>query len=49
MDFTWIHGPTRAPKLPQEHVYTRDRLKGPEDSHPEEVHLEWGPPGVGRP
>jgi hypothetical protein len=41
MDFTWIHGPTKAPKPPQEHVYTGDRLKGPEDSHPEEVHPEW--------
>jgi hypothetical protein len=27
MDFTWIHGPTRAPKLPQEHVYTRADLR----------------------
>jgi hypothetical protein len=49
MDFTWIHGPIRAPKPPQEHVYTGDRLKCPQDSHPEEAHPEWGPLGIGRP
>jgi hypothetical protein len=36
MDFTWIHGPTRAPKPPQEHVHTEDQLKDPQDSHPED-------------
>jgi hypothetical protein len=49
MDFTWIHGPTRAPKAPQEHVYTEDRPKGPRDSHPEKAHLEGARLGVGRP
>jgi hypothetical protein len=48
-DFTWIHGPTRVPKPPQEHVYTGDRLKDPQDSHPKEAHPEWGPPGIARP
>jgi hypothetical protein len=46
MDFTWIHGPTRAPKPPQEQLYTGDRLKGPQDSHLEEAHPEWRPPGI---
>jgi hypothetical protein len=41
--------PTRAPKPPQEHMYTRDRLNGPQDNHPEEAHPEWGPLGIGRP
>jgi hypothetical protein len=49
VDFKWIHGPTRVPKPPQEHVYTGDQLKGPQDSHLEEAHPEWVPPGVGRP
>jgi hypothetical protein len=41
--------PTRAPKSPQEHVYTGDQAKGEHDSHPEEAHLEGGPLGVGLP
>jgi hypothetical protein len=49
VDFTWIHGPTRVSKPPQEHMYTGDRPKGPQDSHPEKAHLEWGPPGIDRP
>jgi hypothetical protein len=49
MDFTWIHGPTRAPKTPQEHVYTRDRPKAPHDSHPKEARPEWGHMGVSWP
>jgi hypothetical protein len=49
VDFTWIHGPNRAPKPPQEHVYTRDRPKSPHDSHPEEAHPKWGPQGVSQP
>jgi hypothetical protein len=42
MDFTWIHGPTRLPKPPQEHVYTKDRPKDQQDSHPEEAHPKEG-------
>jgi hypothetical protein len=58
MDFTWIHGPTRAPKRPQEHMYTRDRPKGPQDIHLEEstsrkhtpsgVHLGSADPRIDR-
>jgi hypothetical protein len=33
VDFTWIHGPTRASKPPQEHVYTEDWLEDPQDNH----------------
>jgi hypothetical protein len=53
VNFTWIHGPTKVPKPPQEHVYTGDRPKGPHDSHPEEAHLKgahlgWVDPWIGR-
>ena len=48
---TWtsqgLKGP-RAGKPPQTQVDTENRHTGPQDSHHEEAHPEWGPQGVGR-
>jgi hypothetical protein len=50
MDFTWIHGPTRVPKPPQEHMYTeadlRDHRTTPKKHTPSGAHLGSADPRI---